>query len=189
MRKTLAVTSVALLAVGLCAFAVRAEEKEIDNPEFKVWSTCGKGTSVTYSTEMVMEMNGAKQPARKGEMTLTLVEVSAEQCVLETTTPGTKAGIPKRTVKPKLKVDTEKGDTEPKKTGSETIKADDGKEYKCDIYEVERDVVQGAMKSHLKMKVWRCEDVPGGTVRSVTNTKGDKFTNDMTMLLVKFEKK
>ena len=180
---------VAVVAVGLGAVAF-AEEKEIENREFKLWSRFAKGTSVTHKMTTEREMKGAKQKPTESETTLTLKEKTDGMLVLGTEMKPAVAHYtpPDREVLPTIKVDSEKY-KEPKKTGTETVKAADGKEYKCDVYEDERDNVNAAGKSHTKFKVWVCEDVPGGTVKTEVDTKGDTMSSHITMELIKFDKK
>ncbi len=185
--RNFAIASVACFMLTFGAFAI-AEEKEIDNPQYVTWSKCGKGTSVTLESTSEMEMkNVPKQKPTVSTLTYTLVSVAPEKCVVEMAMTGYKAN---QDVPAKIKVDTSaKGAKAPNKTGSESVKAGDGKEYKCDVYETEMDNDQNGMKSHTSSKTWMCSDVPGGTVKSDTTTKSDMMTSHSVTLLKSFDKK
>jgi hypothetical protein len=173
--QTLAFLVAGTLALSFTAASARAQQQ--DNQQYLHWAKFKPGSTATMSGEAD---NGGQKVQL--DMTNTLVEVTKDKVVLETSSiyklgAQEQKGPPhKRDVPAK-----EEKKSEVKEVGEETIEAA-GKKFKCKVIEGEG---VGAGGNKAKAKVWVSEEVPGGAVKMVLT--GDKGT--MTFTLKSFEVK
>ncbi|MBI5724474.1 MAG: hypothetical protein HZA50_10985 [Planctomycetes bacterium] len=179
-RKILAGLSAVALVAVFCG-AVLAEDL-VDNPGYAMWSKHKPGTTVKYKTTVTApNMNNTT------ETTQTLKEVTADKVVIEMAvpsmnTPPMKSDIPAKIAKDKLPENM--ANCKELGKGDEEIKVGD-KAYKCQWKEYEVTIQAGEQKFVTKSKVWICNDVPGGVIKTATETTG-AMASKSEMLLVEF---
>jgi hypothetical protein len=136
-----------------------------DNPEFAYWSNCKVGSWVKMKLDVIQ--GGQKIEA---ELTVKLLELTAEKAVLErsgkVTTLGKTVEMPADKDEVKAKVD------EPDKIvkeGDEEVEVA-GKKLKCHWVEVAK-TEEGA-KVH--SKAWMTKEIPGGVAKMESKPEGAK---------------
>ena len=197
MRLPVRCLSIAACVAGLSGAAVRAEQ--VDNPAYTAWAKFKPGTTVTYSQSMDMAMP-AGMPAGMAppQTTLTekLVEVKPEGVVLEVSSETKMMGqthtMPARQQEVPAKIDKEnvgmppnvKGEVKDMKEGTDKVDVN-GKSVDATTREMTVVATEPQpMTAHIKM--WQAEDVPGGTVKVVTEiTEPMKATSTMKLEDVK----
>ncbi|MCK4659581.1 MAG: hypothetical protein KAV82_08695 [Phycisphaerae bacterium] len=164
-----------------------AEEKKVDNPQYKHWAQFKPGSYATL--KMVAIVAGTTSNV---SMTRTLKEITAEKAVVEIKTimqvagqnmeqPPTLQPIPAKFTEKELK-EQQKQEQEGKiKEGKEEIKVA-GKTFKAKW--VETEFKQSGMT--IKSKTWTSEEVPGQLLRTASTTEGSVQTKS-TGELVKFK--
>ncbi len=178
----------ATMVVGMAASVALCEDM-IDNPQYKSWSAFKVDTVLKMQMNTATKM-GDTEMATKMTMTSTLKELTADKAVVEIVTEmdmnGTKTAMPAR--KQEIPAKIAKTATQPAgvtvtKTGEgdEEISVGD-KKYKC--HWVENHVTSAQMDS--TSKVWSCADVPGGTVKMVSETS-KPMTSKTTMEVAEFK--
>jgi hypothetical protein len=185
MKKMILMTMV----IGMTVSVAMCQDM-VDNPAYKAWAAFKVGTVTKMSMNSTMTMND-KEMVTKMTMTSTLKELTADKATIEVVTEmdmnGTKTAMPAQ--KQEIAAKVAKGaDTQPagikvteKGKGDEEVAVGD-KKYKC--HWVENLMTSDTMET--TSKVWTCADVPGGTVKSVTDmTKPMKSKS--TMELVEFK--
>jgi len=188
MKKVLWMVAV----LGMAASFALGEDM-VDNPAYKQWSAFKVGTMVKQASTTVMTV-ADKEMTTKTTITTTLKELTPEKAVIEmviemdmngqkTAMPAQSTTIPAKVAKdaatqpaapPGVKV-TEKG------KGDEEIEVG-GKKYKCHWVEMEMTSDQFSTTS----KTWTCADVPGGTVKMVSETT-KPMKSKTTMEMVEFK--
>jgi hypothetical protein len=166
----------ALATVLFAGVLVASAAEQIDNPQYKAWSSYGVGSSQTLSGEI--SGGGANM---KMEAVHTLVEKSDTQLVVEVSgtmdVAGQKHALPTHKQVIAAKVDP----ADVQKIGTEQVTAA-GKTWDCTIYEGKDTSAAGEGGT---AKVWVNPDVPGGTVKM----SGNGAQGTVTFLLKSFEKK
>jgi len=143
----------------------------VDNPHYLAWSKFKPGTQVDLDMNIVVA--GQKMVTN---VTMTLVDISAEQAVVETlakmTIPGFAGAAPRedkqtRTFLAKVpQSEAERAFMPPgavgesMETGTETVTAA-GREYACTVRTFDGTIQNQPAKG----KMWRDEQVPGGLVK------------------------
>ena len=185
MKKMILATMVIgmTVSVALCADMV-------DNPQYKSWSGFKVGTVLKMQSTSAMKM-GDTEMTTKMTMTSTLKELTPDKAVVEIVTEmdmnGTKTAMPAQKLEIPAKVaagaaSQPAGVTITKKgEGDEEVAVGD-KKYKC--HWVENLMTSAQMES--TSKVWTCSDVPGGTVKMVSDTT-KPMTSKTTMELTEFK--
>jgi hypothetical protein len=174
-----------MLKLGLAVSAMLALciQDEVDNAEYKNWSSCGVGSWVT----MKMETEAAGNKTEM-EQTHKLVEKTDAKCVVETSGKMVVAGntmdLPanKRDIPAKIKKGDAKEGEKPKE-GDEEIEVG-GKKVKC--HWVESTSENAGTKT--TAKVWTCDDIPGKVAKIVSKSEG-AAASSMTMVASGWEKK
>jgi len=147
------------------------------NPGYAKWSKFKPGTSITIKS--VTELMG-----NSGEVVLRikLVEVTADKLVLETTIsstvlgqktddPPTRQDVPKkRPAKTNEDDDDEAFEKAKGEEGTETLKIS-GIEYKCKWKRVK----SSADKAESILKIWSCDEIPGGAAKFESTIIGGKY--------------
>lgn len=179
-----------MVAVAVCvAFALTgvARAEMVDNPEYTTWAKAKVGTKVTFQTSMNMGGMSMTQTLVK-----TLKSVAPEKVTVEETMVMDLGGMKQeqkttREIMPKVDdanaymPSDVKGTI--KETGKETIKAGDGKEYECTVYEFTGDASTGSVKG----KYWRNDTVPGGAVKTTMTVNSQGMGGEMSINLAKIE--
>jgi hypothetical protein len=170
MKKSILVAAV----VALASTAVFAEEM-VENPQYAAWAKFKVGSSLKTQTVTVMTVQG-NEMTNKVTTTSVLKEVTAAKAVLEVTTVMVVNG--QETAMPAQKVDVpakiKKGPTTEHPPGYKTTKLGEGdeevavgeKKYKC--HWIKTKVTGPQIES--TTTVWSCPDVPGGTVKTISDT-------------------
>lgn len=170
-----------MLIPTIVALAWIAPLQDVDNPEYKLWSSFKAGAYVKEKT--VFDPNPSET---EFIMTQTLLEVTPEKVVIELkptlpsippvppTPPTDKAPptIPSpftRTIFAKIKAPVEPSETKPevKKEGDEEIEVA-GKTLKCHWVETVLDAPTGGKST---MRIWYCTAIPGGVARREMKTE------------------
>jgi hypothetical protein len=185
MKKMILATMVIgmMVSVALC-------QDMVDNPQYKSWSAFKVGTVLKMQTNSAMTM-GDKEMVTKMTMTSTLKELTADKAVIEVVTEmdmnGTKTAMPAQKQEVPAKV-AKVADSQPagvtitkKGEGDEEVAVGD-KKYKC--HWVENLMTSDQMES--TSKVWTCSDVPGQTVKMVSETT-KPMKSKTTMEVVEFK--
>jgi len=165
--------TIACLVLGAAATA-RAEM--VENPQYKVWSKFGVGSSSTVSGEWTfnnqkMTMSSARKLTEKTDDHVTLEVIDTMDFGGQARTmPARKVNVPAQAEK--------KDVTE---AGSEDVTAA-GKTFSCKIYEM-KDIASAHPET--KVRFWINPEVPGGIVKMLINSPH----GEMTMLLKSYESK
>lgn len=173
-----------MLKVGLAVSAVLALcLQDVDNPEYKNWSSCKAGSWVTFKLESEAAGNKTEM-----EQTHKLVEINADKAVLETSGKMVVAGntmdLPasKRDIAAKMKKVEGKEGEKPKE-GDEEIEVG-GKKVKC--HWVESNTEASGTKTWAKS--WMCDDIPGRIAKVESKSEGS-MASSMKMWASGWEKK
>ncbi len=195
MRLPVRCLSIAACMAGLSG-VVRAEQ--VDNPAYTSWAKFKPGTTVTYSQSSDMAMP-AGMAAPQMTITEQLVEVKPEGVTLEVSSEMTMMGqthaSPPRQQDVPAKIDKEnvgmpqnvKGEVKDMKEGTDKVDVN-GKSVDATTREMTVVATEPQpMTAHIKM--WQTADVPGGTVKVVTEVQEPmKMTSTMTLADVKIVK-
>jgi hypothetical protein len=149
------------------------------------WGNFKKGSFVTMKTTSVTKMANMDPMTSESEMTQTLTDLDADNATVEMKMKVAGADMAPNSIKMPLKATGVAGavTTKPKDLPDEKLTVA-GKTLNCKVTEME--TKQGNNTSVTKM--WRCEDVPGFTVKTVTKMTGD-MEMESTMELTAFEVK
>jgi len=169
MKKMILATMVIgmTMSVALC-------EDMVDNPQYKSWSAFKVDTVLKMQMDTATTV-GETEMVTKMTMTSTLKELTADKAVIEVVTEmdmnGTKTAMPAQKQEIPAKV-AKVADSQPagvkitkKGEGDEEVAVGD-KKYKC--HWVENLMTSDQMES--TSKVWTCSDIPGQTVKMVSET-------------------
>lgn len=176
MNRRLISVSIVALFVALAVPALAFADEQVDNPQFKAWSSYGVGSSATMSVEM------QGMPV-KVTFLQKLVEKAADHVVIEvssiTEINGAQHASPptKRTINSK----TNKTNLDESSTTTEDI-AVAGKTFKCKVFQMKG---ASAQAPDALSKVWFSSEVPGGMVKVEVNSAG----RTVTMMLLSYEAK
>jgi len=166
--------------------AAAQDKKTIDNPTFANWAKFKAGTSVTL--KMTNDASGVKSAST---MTTKLVEVTADELTVETTTESEVMGmkfttpsakqVHKKTIEVPANVKVPEVGAKPEGTteeGTETLKVG-ATEMMTKWYKYKAKTPAGDIDSQL----WTSDEVPGMLVKMVT--KGDKFSSTLELTELK----
>jgi len=149
--------------------------QDVENPQFKYWSSCKVGS--WSKMKMDMEQGGQKIA---GELTYKLLELKDDVAVVEFTGKSTVGGqeypIPAQKQEIKAKEPAEK--VKILKEGDEEIEVA-GKKLNCHWYEY----VSKSGEKEVKGKAWMSKDIPGGMAKAEMGEK------PIVMTAVEWEKK
>ena len=168
-------------------------EEIVDNPEYQSWSRFKPGTTVTLSLETT-----TRGRTRKAEITSTLVELTAEDAVVEGTSKNiepssqsiakVKDAIPAKVKKadvggPEIMPPGMKGQT--MMLGDEDVTVG-GKTYTCNVVQFTMTDKQSGLKT--TGKSWTCQEVPGRSVKLEASTTGAaEFVTKTTLTTVRIK--
>jgi hypothetical protein len=180
-------------AVLLAPAAFAADDKKVENPEFKTWS------KFKADTKVVLKMS-SDAGGMKFETTVTnkLVEVKDDKVVVETESstkingtdfnqPAQKRDVPKEVEKDKLpkgvdpKSDKPEGTTE---EGKEKLKVG-GTEYECKWYKFKSKQKLPTGDEEVEGQIWMSDDVPGKLVKMTTKAKAGSMSMEVTEVTIK----
>lgn len=181
------------VAVALTPAAFAADEKKVENPEYKMWSKYKADTTVTM--KMSSDAGGAKF---ESTITNKLVEVKDDKVVVETESaskvngmefkaPAQKREVPKEVEKDKLpkgfdpKSDKPEGTTE---EGKEKVKIG-GTEYECKWYKFKSKQKLPTGDEEVEGQIWMSDDVPGKMVKMTSKAKAGGMTMEVTDITIK----
>lgn len=180
-----------ILALGLLASASMAEDM-VDNPQYKQWSAHKVGTLIKVQMTTVTSA-GETEMTSKVTMTTTLKELTADKAVIEIVTemdvngqkmtmPAQKQEIPAKVAKSTTQPTSAPGVTTTKKgEGDEEITVA-GAKYKA--HWVEYQMTGETMEA--TSKTWTTDKVPGGLLKSKTETT-KPMKSKTSMELVEFK--
>jgi hypothetical protein len=160
------------LSFFLCG-AARADDELIANSDYLAWSKFGTGTSVTYDGETNMMGNAYSSTA-----TTTLTAIAGDKITLRvettllingkpTTLPPQTSDIPVRVKKPASSAGVQPADAPKTQTSSEDVSAL-GRKFACKKTKVTT-IADGLTNW---TSTWTSDEVPGGLVKSDSETTG-----------------
>ncbi|HZE95673.1 MAG TPA: hypothetical protein VE981_01470 [Planctomycetota bacterium] len=155
------------IMLSLAAAMLLGSLQERDNPAFKYWSEWKVGAWAKHKT-----IAGTEEQKIEIETTITLIEITSDKAVVESTGKTTVAGREKPTAarKQEFKLRDPKLGTIDKE-GDETIEVG-GKSYPCHWILTSTESAAG----RVTMKIWCSKDVPGGLVQSEVGSEGAPTT-------------
>jgi hypothetical protein len=190
---TLAAMAVAMAMAASAAMAQEAQEL-VDNPQYKRWASYKPGASCTQKITIVSAPDGNKEVTTTMTLTATLKDLTADKAVIEVASQmeanGQKMDMPARKQEIAAKVAKSAADLPPAPPGAKLTKKGEGdeeitvagKKYKAHWTEYQ----SSGDQFEAVMKVWTADGVPGGVLKSQSeSTKPIKSKS--TMELVEFK--
>jgi hypothetical protein len=170
------------LTLVICA-AARADDDLVANPDYLAWSKFGVGTSVTFAADTNMMGN-----AYTATTTTTLSAVTSDRVTLRvettllvngkpTSLPPQTSDIPARVKKPSASAGVQPADAPQTQTSSEDVSAL-GRKFVCKKTKVTT-VADGLTNW---TSTWTSDEVPGGLVKTDSETTGAETATIKTIL-------
>ncbi len=171
--------SITILCVVICG-AAWAQDEMVANPFYRFWAGFKDGSTAIHLEQTKLSgPDAAMVPSgvEENRITYTLVEVSADQVILEMVVRergflGYVEAAPTRQIYPSKvrKADLERILKETgAQRGEDTVNCD-GKDLKCRTM---TGSVKGSAGEVVEYKLWLCDDVPGSIVRKVRSTRNN----------------
>jgi hypothetical protein len=176
MFRQIVLTSIVLTALALLPTAVLGGDENaaaptlVDNPVYQAWAQFQPGSSATYTCT-----TSTDEAVTESTLTYTLKEVTKDKVVLELkTVTASDEGDKQETIQTiacPAKIEKPAETPEPTEKGKDSVQVGD---EEIDTTWSTTETTDG--ETTTSTTVWTSSTVPGGTIKSVTESENDTFT-------------